>query len=174
MSYLAVTNFRKYQHYHNRKPPWIKFYVNLLDPNNKINTLPIPTRYLFDRLLLLAAEWDNAIPNDSELIAKLVAMEKRACREGLAQLLEGKWLSERKTNRRASTPASKRASELAPPELEVEEERELEKDQTILPTEVHYAANGATREGRQADEYTAKELEELAQVAAALAKEMPA
>lgn len=106
MSYLAVTNFRKFQHYKSRKPPWVKFYVDLLDPHHPINQLPIPTRYLFDRLLLLAAEWNNAIPNDCELIARLISMPPPDCREGLDQLLKGRWLKETRTHRRASQTAS--------------------------------------------------------------------
>ena len=76
MNYLAIRNWRKFQHYKDRNPPWIKFYVELIDSQNKLNDLPVATRYLFDRLLLLAAKENNAIPNDPELIAKLFRMEK--------------------------------------------------------------------------------------------------
>lgn len=127
MSYLSVTKFGDYQHYKNRKPRWVKLYVDLLDPHNKLNYLPVEARFLFDRLLLLAAEWDNAIPNDSELIARLVVMQPRECRECLEMLLKGRWIIERKTKRRASKPASNPASRNAPPETEAEAEREKEK-----------------------------------------------
>lgn len=124
MNYLAVSKFDSFQHYKNRKPSWVKFYVSLLDPKHPLNQLPVPTRYLFDRLLLLAAEWSNAIPNDSELIAKLVGMETGECREGLEQLKKGRWIKEKQTKRRASKPASKPASKSAPPERELEREKE--------------------------------------------------
>lgn len=120
MSYLAVTNFRKFQHYKNRKPPWIKFYVDLLDPHHPINQLPIPTRYLFDRLLLLAAEWNNAIPNSPEFIATHVSMPNEDCRQALAQLMKGRWIKETTSTRRASKAAGKNA----PPETETELEIE--------------------------------------------------
>lgn len=122
MNYLSVCKFSEYQHYKNRKPPWIKFYVTLLDPHHPLNELPITTRYLFDRLLLLAAEYDNAIPNDSELIAKLLRMPPRACREGLAELMKGRWIKATRTKRRASKAASK----IAPTETETEREEEKE------------------------------------------------
>ena len=125
MSYLRVTNWDQHQHYKNRKPPWIKFYVALLDPQHPINKLPIPTRYLFDRMLLLAAEWDNSIPNSPELIAKLCGMQARACHESLEQLKKGRWIKETSTKRRAS----KKASSDAPPELE----KELEKETPLPP-----------------------------------------
>lgn len=106
MSYLSVSKFKAHQHYKNRRPPWIKFYVTLLDPHHPLNDLPVPTRYLFDRILLLAAEYDNAIPNDSELIAKWLRMSSTACREGLAELEKGGWIKATRTKRRASTSHS--------------------------------------------------------------------
>lgn len=141
--YLSVTNFRRHQHYKHRKPPWVKFYVDLLDPHNKLNLLPIEARFLFDRMLLLAAEWDNAIPNDSELIAKLVAMQPRQCRQALAALVEGRWLVERKTKRRASKPASNGASNVATTEQEAEQEteRELEQEAEALVADAGYVSD---------------------------------
>lgn len=120
MSYLSVTKFDEYQHYKNRKPPWVKFYVSLLDPHHPLNELPIVTRYVFDRLLLLAAEYDNAIPNDSELIAKLLRVPPGDCAESLASLEKGRWIKVTRTKRRASKGASK----IAPPETEREAEKE--------------------------------------------------
>jgi hypothetical protein len=120
VSYLSVTNWNKYQHYRNRKPSWIKFHVTLNDQSNPINKLPISHRYLFDRLLLVAAEYANSIPNDSELIARLVGMSSRDCREGLANLQKGRWIKETKSKRRASKPSSRPSSKNARPEAEVE------------------------------------------------------
>lgn len=101
-TYLRVTKWDRYQHYKNRRPPWIKFYTDLLHPFNKINDLPVPTRYLFDRLLLLAAEYDNAIPNDSELIANLLRMETEDVTNGIQQLVKGRWIQATSSKRRAS------------------------------------------------------------------------
>ena len=133
MSYLSVVKFDQHQHYKNRRPPWVKFYVSLLDVHHPLNALPIPTRYLFDRLLLLAADYDNAIPNDPELIAKLLRMPPRACREGLTQLLKGRWIKETRTKRRAS----KAASDFAP--IEAERETEIIKSSSRTSTNGHYA-----------------------------------
>jgi hypothetical protein len=106
VSYLRISKWEQYQHYKNRHPPWIKFYTELLEPTNKINTLPVTTRYLFDRLLLLAANYANLIPNDSEWIASVLRMEREACANGIDELLKGRWLRETKTKRRASNHAS--------------------------------------------------------------------
>lgn len=123
VSYLAITKFDKYQHYKNRRPPWVKLYTKMLDINHPMNKLPVPTRYLFDRMLLLAANYDNAIPNDYELIARLLCMEPQECREGIDQLLQGRWISQRKTTRRASKAASNGDSDSFAPEAEAEKEK---------------------------------------------------
>ena len=123
MSYLSVARFNDYQHYKGRKPPWIKLYVKLIDPHSAFNRLPPTTRYLFVALLLLAAEWDNAIPNQNELIASTLAIPTRNVREGLAELKKGGWIKETKTPRRASKLASNPASDFALPEKEIEKER---------------------------------------------------
>jgi hypothetical protein len=117
--YLRVTNWNRYQHYKQRNPAWVKFYVDLLDPHNKLNDLPVTTRFLFDRMLLLAASWDNAVPNCPETLGTLLRMESEDCREGVALLLKGRWLSETKTNRRASKGARKGSSKSATTEVEV-------------------------------------------------------
>ena len=119
MGYLRVTNWHKYQHYRNRKPVWIKLYVDVLY-DDKLRQLPVATRLLWDQLMLLAAERANVIPNDPELVAKLVGIPPRDCREGINQLLKGRWLSQTSGTRRASKPASKVAS----PEKELEKEKE--------------------------------------------------
>lgn len=107
--YLRVTNWNHYQHYRDRKPIWIKYYVDILY-DRKLHELPIPTRLLWDQLLLLAAERGNVIPNDPELIAKLLWIPTSDVREGIAQLVKGQWISETTGTRRASKPASKVAS----------------------------------------------------------------
>jgi hypothetical protein len=69
-------------------------------------------------MLLIAASYDNAIPKDSELIAKLAGMKLEDCDEALANLLRGRWLTETRTKRRASKSASTDASDSLSPEAE--------------------------------------------------------
>ncbi len=108
--YLRVSAFSRMQHYADRAGnPWIKFYVHLLD-DEEMNQLPVPTRLLWDRLLLLAQRTGNVIPNDPERVAKLTCIEAEEVREGIRLLLKGRWLKETKSPRRASKRASKPAS----------------------------------------------------------------
>lgn len=104
--YLRVANWNQYQHYRHRRPIWIKYYVDILhDP--KLLELPIPTRLLWDQLLLMAAERANVIRNDPEMIANVTRIPLRDCAEGIEQLLKGRWIQETDSTRRASKPASK-------------------------------------------------------------------
>lgn len=103
--FLSVTNWRKYQHYRDRTPTWIKFELEILH-NEKLKALPIPTRLLWDQMLLLAATFQNSVPNSPELIANLTGIPSEACREGIEQLLKGRWLREKQTRRSASKAAS--------------------------------------------------------------------
>lgn len=156
MSYLSVSKFDQYQHYKSRRPSWVKFYVSLLDTEHPLNALPVPTRYLFDRLLLLAANYNNAIPKDFELLAKLLRMDPKECREGCEQLLKGRWIKETQTKRRASKGASKGASTILSPEAEAEAERDTAL--VVVPTSTLDVAprtaisNGPSGKGKLSDE----------------------
>lgn len=124
--YLRVCKFSELQHYADRPDnPWIKYYVRLLD-DEEMNALPVATRLLWDRLLLLAQRYANVIPNDSERLAGLTAIPVRDVHEGIQQLLEGRWLSHSKSPRRASKRASKDASKSASPHARIRPEAETD------------------------------------------------
>lgn len=65
--YLRVRNWEKFQHYKDRRPPWIKFYVELLD--DEAHRLTDKQFGQLAKLFLLAARTDNAILNDPVIIA---------------------------------------------------------------------------------------------------------
>jgi hypothetical protein len=112
VSYLSVTNWAEYQHYRDRTPIWIKVHVETLH-DEKLRTMPIPTRLLWDQMLLLAATFQNAVPNSPELIGELTAIPQEDCREGISILLKTRLLREKETRRSASkkTEAQKRREE---------------------------------------------------------------
>lgn len=84
-TYLQLRNWRRFQHYRDRRPPWVKLYVELLD-DDVMTGLPAPTQLLAIKLLLLAARMDNLIPNDPRRIAGWTLMRRRDVTVGLAQL----------------------------------------------------------------------------------------
>jgi hypothetical protein len=61
--YISVKNWEKFQHYHNRRPPWIKLYVTLIDNDDpSYSALPDVSKILLVHLWLLASRHENKIP----------------------------------------------------------------------------------------------------------------
>lgn len=88
MEFLSVKNFEKFQHYHDRNPPWIKLYNSLLD-DYLFAKLPDPQKYQLMALWLVASKTDNKIPNDTAWLK----IELRATTSvNLDALIVGGWL----------------------------------------------------------------------------------
>lgn len=105
MSFLSVTNWGEYQHYRDRTPIWIKLHVEALH-DEKLRRLPLSTRLLWFEMLLLAATFQNSVPNSPELIGNLAGIPSELCREGVAELLKVRLLREKSSRRSASKAAS--------------------------------------------------------------------
>ena len=65
MKYLKVKNWKEYQHYKDRNPPWIKLHRKILNDRNFMQ-LPTASRGLLLCLWVLAAEEDGYILYDEE------------------------------------------------------------------------------------------------------------
>jgi hypothetical protein len=66
---LKVRNWRTFQHYQTRRPPWVKLHRTLLDDYEFIR-LPVASQALAPRLWLLASESsDGSIPDDPAKLA---------------------------------------------------------------------------------------------------------
>lgn len=113
--FLAVPNWRRYQHYKDRTPIWVKLYVESLH-DEKLRRLSLDARLMWHEMLKLAATFQNAVPNSPEALETLVGIPCETCREAVAELVKARLLQEKKTRR----SASKRASA----EKEKEEDRE--------------------------------------------------
>ena len=99
MSYLRVRNWERYQHYKDRKPPWIKFYVEMLD--EEAHALTDRQFGQLTKLFLLAARRDNAIPNDPAVIAQMIGTPVEELE--LDALLKKRYLVTSRTKRRRQT-----------------------------------------------------------------------
>lgn len=125
MTYLRVRNWERFQHYKKRRPPWVKFYVELLD-DPLVTRLPLATQLLLDRLLLVAAQTDNRIVMDARWIANKTHIPQRQVTDGLAQLLDIRFiiasnvLDEREQD---ATPETETYTESPLPPLEEKLER---------------------------------------------------
>lgn len=71
MKTLSVPNFKEYQHYKDRSPPWIKLYNKTLS-NYQFTKLPDASRYHLIAIWLLASRTGNEIPRDPEWISQQI------------------------------------------------------------------------------------------------------
>lgn len=67
MDYFCVKNWRQFQHYKHRNPPWIKLYTHLLD-DYEFGCLPDASKLLAFYIILLAAKTGNKLPANVEWI----------------------------------------------------------------------------------------------------------
>ena len=69
--YLSVVNWKKFQHYKNRTPPWLKLHRDLLN-NYQFRDLPDASKAHLMLIWLLASQLDNLIPDDAEWIRERI------------------------------------------------------------------------------------------------------
>jgi hypothetical protein len=69
MRYLSIKNLQKYQHYKNRRPPWIKLHVSLFD-DYAFQCLQDASKLHLVLFWLLASQVENHIPYDLPFIQR--------------------------------------------------------------------------------------------------------
>ncbi len=89
--YLRVHNWDKFQHYSGRRPPWVKFHVELLDDYDLMN-LPIAAQLVYDRMLLVAARLDNSVENDPKFVGSLLHLPTKVVAPALRTLIDSGFL----------------------------------------------------------------------------------
>lgn len=98
MTRLRVKNWAEFQHYRDRRPPWIKLHRGLLD-DFAWHRLPDASRALAPLLWLLASEQaDGAIPYDLETIAFGLHMTRDKVEEAIAPLIGAGFLIEERAD----------------------------------------------------------------------------
>lgn len=73
-SYISIANWEKFQHYNDRKPPWIKLYNSLLD-DYEFSCLQDASKLLLMMLWLLASRHENKIPADIKWLKKQLPID---------------------------------------------------------------------------------------------------
>lgn len=133
---VRIVNFERYQHYKDRRPPWVKFYDDFRF-DEKLADLRSSSRLLAALLLLVAADTGNLIPDSLEWLEIETSMPKREIKVGIGELLASGFLEP--ASESASKPASEVASEPASASRaparsrEAEAEAEAEKTRTLAP-----------------------------------------
>jgi len=115
----TIKNWRKFQHYNHRRPPWIKLYREILD-DPEWNTLEPAAAKALVMLWLIGSEDDGKLPASKTLAFRLRQSEPQT-RQQLAALSH--WI----VSDDASTMLAPCAQH-ATPETETERERETEKE----------------------------------------------
>lgn len=82
--WIEVRNYKKFQHYRERRPPWIKLHASVFD-NYEFTELTDATKLLLIGLWVLASRTDNRIPNQPKWIRSCLHLSEKV---NLAPLLE--------------------------------------------------------------------------------------
>lgn len=106
--FLEVKDFRKFQHYRDRHPPWIKLYGTLLT-NPEFLQMPEAAQAQLVKLWLLASQLGHPLPNNAKLLAGKIAAPGRFY---LAELIDAGFIipCEQDASESASNLASNGAS----------------------------------------------------------------
>ena len=116
---LQVPNWREFQHYKNRRPPWIKLHRTILDDYN-FHCLPIASRALAPCLWLIASDdEDGLIQSASKALAFRLRLTETELLDALKPLVDLGFLID------ASNVLADR-QQVAMPEREKEREGEIE------------------------------------------------
>lgn len=73
MSYFTVKNLAHYQHYKERRPPWVKLHRSVLESYD-FGCLQDASKWLAVGMILLASECDNQVPDDIAWIKRRLQM----------------------------------------------------------------------------------------------------
>lgn len=69
MNHYRIPDWRKYQHYRDRSPPWVKLHKSLLSSRAWV-ILDDASRALAIACMMLAGDTDNRIPDDPEYVRR--------------------------------------------------------------------------------------------------------
>jgi hypothetical protein len=124
--YLMIRNWARYQHYKDRRPPWVKLYSNVLaDP--LFARLHDASKAHALLLMTVAAELDNRIPADATWLAhKLFATEA----VDLDALVSAGWLAPYDAASAMLAEPAPAASNLPPQRTENREQKQNKKERT--------------------------------------------
>ena len=99
-----IVNFRKFQNFHDRKPPWIKLYRDLLDNMDWFMLSPIASKSLIN-LWLLGSESFGNLPDDFEIGFRL-RLNQKELELVMKELIKFKFVEEGKYELKGSEEMS--------------------------------------------------------------------
>lgn len=139
-AFLRVKDWREFQHYKGRRPPWIKLHRGLLD-NYEFHSLPDASRALAPCIWLLASEYDEgAIPWNPSAIAFRLRMDETRFLAALNPLIEAGFLT--CDDNASGALAECKQNHLSESEEETETEEERHTAAQALPADEEPHQNG--------------------------------
>jgi hypothetical protein len=164
MQYLVVKNWREFQHYKDRNPPWIKLHRAIVD-DYAFASLKDKTKAHLMLIWILAAGTEGRIPNDPAFIASRIGAREAVALEDLVAagfLLpeDGAAFEPLATLPETPKRANGHALDLAAlPEdwraFCAAERPRLDADKTFFQFRDHWLANANQARGRKADWFAA-------------------
>ena len=76
MQFYRIRNWKKYQHYSKRSPPWIKLHTKILN-SPRWFSLSLASRLLVFCVLIVGSKYDGRVPVDCRLLAKLCRLPRK-------------------------------------------------------------------------------------------------
>jgi hypothetical protein len=122
---MRIKNWHKFQHFKDRRPPWVKLYRDILDDYEWHQLDPLSAKVL-TMLWLIASEDDGRLPNIKTLAFRLRLTEKQT-NESIKSLSH--WLEQDDIN----VISSQYQDDLPETETETERETETEIAKAIRP-----------------------------------------
>jgi len=74
--FLSIKNYKEYQHYKHRNPPWIKLHLSILDDPDFLS-LPDASKWHYIGLILLASRHENTIKPDMSYIKNRLGLTEK-------------------------------------------------------------------------------------------------
>ena len=90
MQYYYVRNWRRFQHYKHRNPPWVKLQTNIFESTDWV-LLPDRGKLLIVMCILVAAKHDGKIPKNAEYFKRICSLSRKP---NFKPLIECGFLSE--------------------------------------------------------------------------------
>lgn len=85
MRYLVIKNWREFQHYTNRNPPWIKLHRAIVD-DFAFNSLKDKTKAHLMLIWILGAATEGRVPHDAKFIAGRIGASESVDLDAMIEL----------------------------------------------------------------------------------------
>jgi hypothetical protein len=143
--WMAIRNWRRFQNYSDRNPPWVKWHTAQLE-DDELRSMKPMTRLFWSQLVLVSSRKENVIPNDSAWLAQETAMSRQAVTSSVKELEQAGFLRFF-ASKEACRDASDGASTTRDTRTETkEQEQRQEPSRVVDVARPHFVPSGSDSE----------------------------